>query len=139
MRVNRRQFAEIVGVSQRTVGKWIDAGMPAHRPGQNGKAIVIETASAIEWLCERGRGQPDHSIPDVVTARQFATLVGCTPASVTKWVAEGMPTQGHAPRGYPLQIWVPAAIRWLCERARHLSGRGRPPAALSGDGCRGRG
>lgn len=131
MKANRREFADIVGVSERAVASWMDEGMPAKRARKKGAQVEIETGPAIAWLCERGMGQPDNSIPTTVTRRQFAALLGCTPTAVSKWIAEGMPATRPDTPGHPLAIWTPEALRWLWERARDLSGRGRPPVAIT--------
>ncbi|ELB2912185.1 terminase small subunit [Vibrio parahaemolyticus] len=52
-KVNRNEFAEIVGYSPKWIGTFIDEGMPHEGGGGRGKPMVIDTAEAIKWLVER--------------------------------------------------------------------------------------
>lgn len=60
MEVNRKQFAEITGYSERQVSTFMDEGMPATRPKKKGAAVSIETTAAIKWLIARAE-QRDKS------------------------------------------------------------------------------
>lgn len=51
--VNKKGFAEICGVDPRTIGNWIDEGMPVQGGGGRGRAVEIETKKAIDWLIVR--------------------------------------------------------------------------------------
>lgn len=52
-KVNRNEFADIVGYSPKWIGTFIDEGMPHEGGGGRGKPMVIDTAEAIKWLVER--------------------------------------------------------------------------------------
>ncbi|MEQ8857746.1 MAG: terminase small subunit [Pseudomonadales bacterium] len=53
MIVNRRQFADFVGVSERVVGRWVAQGMPVRRQGGKGRALEIESSDAVGWMIEQ--------------------------------------------------------------------------------------
>lgn len=53
MEVNRKQFAEITGYSERQISTFMDEGMPAVRPKKKGAAVRIPCAAAIQWLLTR--------------------------------------------------------------------------------------
>lgn len=57
MEVNRKQFSEITGYSERQISTFMDEGMPAERPKKKGAAVRIRTAPAIKWLLERAGEQ----------------------------------------------------------------------------------
>ncbi|HIF9551129.1 TPA: terminase small subunit [Photobacterium damselae] len=52
-KVNRNEFAEIVGYSPKWIGTFIDEGMPHQGGGGRGKALIIDTELAIKWLISR--------------------------------------------------------------------------------------
>ncbi|HGY0940900.1 TPA: terminase small subunit [Vibrio cholerae] len=52
-KVNRNEFAELVGYSPKWVGTFIDEGMPHEGGGGRGKPMIIDTEAAIKWLIER--------------------------------------------------------------------------------------
>ncbi|MFA0194467.1 terminase small subunit [Vibrio sp. 10N.222.55.E8] len=52
-KVNRNEFAELVGYSPKWIGTFIDEGMPHEGGGGRGKPLIIDTESAIKWLIER--------------------------------------------------------------------------------------
>ena len=51
--VNRNEFADLVGKSAKWVGEWIKDGMPTEGGGGRGKAVMIDTVKAIDWLISR--------------------------------------------------------------------------------------
>ncbi|WP_330149496.1 terminase small subunit [Shewanella xiamenensis] len=51
--VNRNEFADILGKSPKWVANQIDSGLPIEGGGSRGKALVINTELAINWLIER--------------------------------------------------------------------------------------
>lgn len=51
--VNKAEFARLTGYSARTITQWIKEGMPAEGTGRKGSAVRIDTAKAIEWMCQR--------------------------------------------------------------------------------------
>ena len=51
--VNKKGLAEICGVDPRTVGNWIDEGMPVDGGGGRGRAVEIDTKKVIDWLIVR--------------------------------------------------------------------------------------
>jgi phage terminase Nu1 subunit (DNA packaging protein) len=50
VRVNRRQLADILGISMPTVTAWIGQGMPFTREGSKSAEWEFETREAIEWM-----------------------------------------------------------------------------------------
>jgi phage terminase Nu1 subunit (DNA packaging protein) len=52
VRVNRRQLADILGITQPTVTAWADQGMPSVVQGQKGVEWVFETKDCIEWFAQ---------------------------------------------------------------------------------------
>lgn len=50
MRVNRRQLADILGISLPTVTAWVGEGMPFTREGSKSAEWEFETRECIEWL-----------------------------------------------------------------------------------------
>ena len=52
--MNRREFADMLGVSPRQVGKWIERGMPAGDEvwflQRQGMARQIDADKAVRWL-----------------------------------------------------------------------------------------
>ncbi|MEZ9525711.1 terminase small subunit [Enterovibrio norvegicus] len=52
-KVNRNEFADIVGYSPKWIGTFIDEGMPHEGGGGRGKPMIIDTAEAIKWLVDR--------------------------------------------------------------------------------------
>lgn len=77
--LNRRQFAELLGVTGPAVRWWVKQGMPAERPGAAGNAPVkIDSVAAIRWLIQRAirreRGYMTcHDLPDL-SAEELAGL-----------------------------------------------------------------
>lgn len=52
--VNRHNCAEIFGVRDGTISKWVDAGMPAvSRPSTRGQEWSFNTADVSKWLQDR--------------------------------------------------------------------------------------
>jgi phage terminase Nu1 subunit (DNA packaging protein) len=52
--VNRHNCAEIFGVRDGTISKWVDAGMPAvSRPSTRGQEWSFNTAEVSKWLQDR--------------------------------------------------------------------------------------
>lgn len=51
--VNKRQLADIVGVSERTLTEWQDGGLPIELVGGRGVDNQYETAKVIEWMVQR--------------------------------------------------------------------------------------
>ena len=51
--VNKKEFAAIVGYSERWVGEFVREGMPTESGGGKGKALQIDTAKAVKWIIER--------------------------------------------------------------------------------------
>lgn len=50
MRVNRRQLADILGITQPTVTAWCDQGMPSLVQGSKGVEWAFETKDCIDWF-----------------------------------------------------------------------------------------
>ena len=50
---NKKQLAEIVGKSERTLTEWQDGGMPIRSVGGRGLDNQYESAEVIEWLVQR--------------------------------------------------------------------------------------
>lgn len=75
--LNRREFAELLGVTGPMVRHWIKAGMPATRPGAAGNAPVeIDSIAALRWLIRQHvkramrherRLIPCHDLPELST------------------------------------------------------------------------
>jgi phage terminase Nu1 subunit (DNA packaging protein) len=55
MTVNKRQLAEILGVSETTLGEWQRAGLPYRRAKVKGKRNAYDTKEVIDWLIARER------------------------------------------------------------------------------------
>lgn len=51
--VNKKGLADICGVDPRTIGNWIDEGMPIEGGGGRGRAVEIDTKKVIDWLIMR--------------------------------------------------------------------------------------
>jgi phage terminase Nu1 subunit (DNA packaging protein) len=52
VRVNRRQLADVLGITLPTVTAWANAGMPAVVAGSKGVEWVFETADCVSWYAE---------------------------------------------------------------------------------------
>ncbi len=50
--VNKRQFSEITGESERTLTRLIKEGMPVFTAGKKGVALEIDTKRALAWMYE---------------------------------------------------------------------------------------
>lgn len=48
--MNRRQLADILGISLPTVGAWVGEGMPFTREGSKSAEWEFDTREAIEWM-----------------------------------------------------------------------------------------
>ena len=53
MIVDKKTFADIIGVSPRMVTNYIEEGLPVVGGGGRGVAVQIETAAALKWLQQR--------------------------------------------------------------------------------------
>lgn len=53
MIVDKKTFADIIGVSPRMISNYIDEGMPTQGGGGRGVAVQIETIAALKWLQQR--------------------------------------------------------------------------------------
>lgn len=54
--VSRRDFAEVCGVSVRTVARWLNEGLPKVKEGvSRNSAVRIPLIAALMWLEETGR------------------------------------------------------------------------------------
>lgn len=53
---NKNQLADIMGVSERTLTEWQDAGMPVEAVGGRGLENQYDTAKVIEWRLQRALG-----------------------------------------------------------------------------------
>lgn len=51
--VNKRELAEIVGKTERTLTSWMQDGMPVYHQGGRGKETHFETAEVIAWMLQR--------------------------------------------------------------------------------------
>lgn len=56
-RVNKRELSEILGVSERALTEWQDAGMPIEERGDRGEANVYDTEVVIRWWVAREAGK----------------------------------------------------------------------------------
>lgn len=56
MIANKNQLADIMGVSERTLTEWQDAGMPIEVVGGRGMENQYDTAKVIEWRLQRALG-----------------------------------------------------------------------------------
>ena len=53
MKFNKDQFGQLIGKSSRWIGKLIsDEGLPIESGGGKGKALVIDSEAAIQWLID---------------------------------------------------------------------------------------
>lgn len=52
-KVNKREFADLIGRSPKTVSNMIDEGMPIAGGGGKGVAVEIDTEVAINWMVQR--------------------------------------------------------------------------------------
>ena len=52
MLVNKRELAEIVGKSERTLTTWSKQGMPVEVASDRGKAHQFDTAKVIDWMIQ---------------------------------------------------------------------------------------
>ncbi|BDH46400.1 protein convertase [Salmonella enterica subsp. enterica serovar Choleraesuis] len=53
MEVNKKQLADIFGVTVRTIQNWQEQGMPVARGGGKGNEVLYETSAVIGWYAER--------------------------------------------------------------------------------------
>ncbi|HFH4653104.1 terminase small subunit [Pseudomonas aeruginosa] len=51
--VSKKEFADLIGKSERWVSKLIDEGLPVAGGGGRGVAVQIDSAAAIDWLIAR--------------------------------------------------------------------------------------
>jgi phage terminase Nu1 subunit (DNA packaging protein) len=74
MKVNRAEFAELVGCSPPHVAALIREGMPATGGGKRGAPVAIETAEALPWMLDRARrrAEDEHSGPRAALQREQA-------------------------------------------------------------------
>lgn len=56
-KVNRKQLADVCGVSLPTVDAWVRAGCPFDQKGERGKEWVFDTADVMRWREERARAE----------------------------------------------------------------------------------
>lgn len=64
MRVNRRQLADILGITLPTVTAWCNAGMPAVVAGSKGVEWVFETKDCVEWYAQNKAKRPTTAVDD---------------------------------------------------------------------------
>lgn len=53
MKVNKKQLADIVGVSERTLTEWQEEGLPIARKGMRGEENEYDTAVVFTWYARR--------------------------------------------------------------------------------------
>ena len=87
MIASRAQFAEIIGVTGRQVGKWLQEGMPALDPGGKGRVRQIDTAKAIAWLLKRASG--NTQLGPLADARAALTRAKAELATIQAGLAKG--------------------------------------------------
>ncbi len=63
--MRRKQFAKYIGVSQRTVARWLDMGLPSAKIGGGTRLIHVDKADA--WLEEFMVNDPSESIDLIVS------------------------------------------------------------------------
>jgi phage terminase Nu1 subunit (DNA packaging protein) len=51
--VNKRDLAEILGVSERSLTFWQKSGLPILREGERGEENAYDTAAVVKWMLER--------------------------------------------------------------------------------------
>lgn len=51
--VNKRDLAELLGVTERTLTNWQKVGMPIHATGERGEASEYDVPLVIKWLIKR--------------------------------------------------------------------------------------
>src|SRR3954463_5178133 len=56
MRVNRRQLAAKLNVSERSLATWLHQGMPAMRSGYQGRANVFDLGEVVDWCRRNEKG-----------------------------------------------------------------------------------
>ncbi|MDO9427791.1 MAG: terminase small subunit [Methylobacterium sp.] len=97
---------------------------------------ATETATPAEGLRRTAAPTVGKSFR-VKSASEFADLIGCSRGTVSKWIRDGMPTEGGEPApGKPHLIDVGVAVRWLQGRAaaEAKEDAGGGPADLPSDG-----
>lgn len=52
-KVNRNEFADLVGKSPKWIGELMKQGLPSEGGGGRGKPVVIDTAEAIKWMIDQ--------------------------------------------------------------------------------------
>ena len=114
--VNKRQLAEIVGVSETTLTTWQSEGLPIVTHGARGEDNAYDTAAAITWRIERAvRQLLPESQRDRLTRLQ-ADLMDLQLAEKNKQL---VPVDQVEP------IWtsrVLAAAAWLQSQPSRLAG-----------------
>jgi len=56
-KVNRKQLADVFGISLPTVDAWVRAGCPYDQKGERGKEWIFDTADVMRWREERARAE----------------------------------------------------------------------------------
>lgn len=64
MRVNRRQLADILGITLPTVTAWANAGMPAVVAGSKGVEWVFETKDCVLWYADNRHKKAQAVVDD---------------------------------------------------------------------------
>lgn len=59
MKVNQKQLAEILGVSDRTILSWQNKGMPHQKRAKNGESNQYDTVEVVNWLKTQNRENED--------------------------------------------------------------------------------
>jgi len=55
LKVNKRELAEIIGVSERSLTEWQGQGMPIEVSAGRGSSNQYDTATIINWMIERAK------------------------------------------------------------------------------------
>lgn len=91
MVVNKKQLADILGVSERTLTEWQDWGMPIMSVGGRGMENQYDTAIVIEWRIQRAlagakreteKERKDRLEADLLELRIEEKTAGLVPADV---------------------------------------------------------
>ncbi|MGL4675257.1 MAG: terminase small subunit [Wohlfahrtiimonas sp.] len=77
MILTTEQFADFIGVTTKTVNKWITYGMPVLRKGGQGRGneSAIESISAIDWVIEQKIAKTTGGTPKDQLDKKRAELI----------------------------------------------------------------
>lgn len=145
--VNRRELAEIFGISCPTVNSLMSAGCPVERKGGRGRAFLFDVPAIIAWRAQEiraGRIKPLSPCRSgwTVSRAHLAKILGVAASLPTAWLQHGCPGEAGGRRGHPSTFHTAHVIAWreadiLASAGIRQMGRprhGSRPVEVAGDG-----